>query len=190
MSTVLLHPSYRETKRGRIVPLNRVSAYTRQNIIPMTATEGRCELNTVFEDVVHAYADRFDDKYLSITSDGVYWVRMSTTTLRRVIELIFDGMISVGLWRDGEAGSVSPVICACLNGYGAVLELTDEETSLPANFLAQFTNKDPVRPANLPGRQLLMARDLVERHGGRLSVHSSIWEHKAPTCIRLFLPRI
>ena len=190
MTTALLHPSFRETKRGRIVPLNRVSAYTRQNIIPMTATEGRSELNTVFDDAAHMYASRFSEKYVSTISDGVYWVRMSTTVLSRTIELIFEGMISAGLWQDGESSSVSPVICACLNGYGAVLELTDDQATLPSSFLAQFSNKDSVRPTTLPGRQLLMARDLIERHGGRLSVHSPIWEQTTGTCIRLFLPRI
>ncbi len=187
MNTMIIPLRADTTKRARILPLGS-PARDGQFPKPARQIEGTCELNTVLDDVLTSYSRGFANKFVSPISEGTFIVRVSEAVLKRVIGLILEGIWSLGLWRDGEHECISPVVCKCLNGYGALLELTDETMSLPPALLAQLSQPGVVRPENLPSRQLLMARDLIERYGGRLCAHSPLWEEKTGTSIRLFLP--
>lgn len=188
MNTMILPLRADAPKRARILPIGSAVNQGHISKPALNRPEGTCELNTVLDDVLAGYSRGFTNKFVSPISEGAFIVRISDVVLKRAIGLILEGMWSAGLWRDGEYECISPVVCKCLGGYGALLELTDETISLPPELLSQFSQPGAVRPPHLPGRQLLMARDLIERYGGRLCVHSPLHDEKTGSSIRLFLP--
>lgn len=185
MSTLLIHPSSIRTKRARILPIIRASsggAFARV----LSPQKDICELHTVLDDVISKCARRFANKFVMMSFNGPVFVRVSESIVERVMGLIFDGMRSAGLWSDGECECISPTIGYVSGGYCAALELKDEKASLSPALLRHFANGNSICPCNLPGRQLLMARDLVQKHGGRLWLRSNSPAEKPGMILRLY----
>ncbi len=189
MNTILLRPYFKTSKRARILPIDSLSSHLQRQKPVLKRPEGTCELNTVLHDVLEHYTHRFSNKFVSPISEGTFVVRISDSVLQRVIGLIFEGMGSAGLWGDGETACITPIVCKCLDGYGALLELTDQTVPLSATLLTHMSQPGTVvRARELPGHQLITARDLIQRHGGRLIARSPLWEEKTGTAIQLYLP--
>jgi hypothetical protein len=147
-----------------------------------------CELNAVLDETLKRLSAQYPNKFIAPTVEGPLHVRVPKEVLERVIGLMFEGMAATGLWNDGNESCVCPVICKCLQGYGAVLELTEERAALPSKLLYNFAQPDAVESPDMPGRQWLKARDLIERHGGRLHLTSPLYEQGAGVSLKLFLP--
>ena len=160
-------------------------AFTRLAAVPAKRVS---DLTAIFNQALVRFMRRFDHKFVSTLSEGDLKVRVPEDVLLRLFELTFEGMCAAGLWPDGKGSALNPVLCKNLNGYSAVVEMADECITLSAGLMRLLATQDAVGAREVPGWQLVKARDLIEKHGGRMFVVSPRFSQTSGAVIRIYLP--
>lgn len=146
------------------------------------------ELHTVIDSVLSRVAPDFQHVIATRPCKSDLHIRMDETVLSRVLYALLRGMFDA---REESGEKLSHLLIStrkCLNGFGAVLELSDDGPALPRKLLFHLSQMESSPIREIPGWHLLVARDLVESHGGRLLVQSPPRGLNAGAAVRLFLP--
>ncbi len=155
--------------------------------IAVRPSKGPSGLNAIFNHALVRFMRRFDNKFVSVLSEGNLNVGVSEDVLLRLFELTFKGLCAAGLWPDGEESPLNPVLCKSMNGYCAIVEVAHESITLSAALMRHLAVRDAA-VTDVPGWQLVKARDLIEAHGGRLFAVSPRFGQTAGAVVRIFLP--
>jgi len=116
------------------------------------------------------------------------YIRMDGSVLSRVFYALMRGLFDARAESVQTTGHTLISTRKCLDGYGAVLEISDDGPALPRKLLFHLSQMESSPIREIPGWHLLVARDLVESHGGRLLVQSPLRGLNAGAAVRLFLP--
>lgn len=146
------------------------------------------ELHAIIDSVLSRVSPDFQDVITSRPCKSDLFIRMEETVLSRVLYALLRGLFDA---REESGEKLNHLLVStrkCLNGFGAVLELSDDGPALPRKLLFHLSQMESSPIREIPGWHLLVARDLVESHGGRLLVQSPPRGLDAGAAVRLFLP--
>lgn len=146
------------------------------------------ELHTVVDAVLARINPDFRHIITTRPCKSDLYIRMQETVLVRVVYALLRGLHDARTETGLPLGHLLISTRKCLNGFGAALELIDDGPTLPRNLLFQLSQMETSPIRETPGWHLLVARDLVETHGGRLLVQSPPRGLKTGAALRLFLP--
>ena len=188
MSAITLSQQVGQINRATSVMKFPTNSVTDAPKLTSNPSDESCDLDAALDSALSFHSQQFKNKLLLPHSPGINSVRVSNDLLQREIGLILDGMADAGLWSDGILECIYLRVEKCLQGHCVVIEFKDEKKSLPTKLMSELALDNSIRSTELPGWQLLKAKDLIARHGGRLLVKSPLWERHAGTIIRLYVP--
>lgn len=146
------------------------------------------ELHAVIDAVLGRVSPGLRHLIITRSCKSDLFIRMDGSVLSRVFYALMRGLFDAREESVQTAGRILINTRKCLDGYGAVLEIADEGPALPRKLLFHLSQMESSPIREIPGWHLLVARDLVESHGGRLLVQSPPRGLNAGAAVRLFLP--